>query len=113
MFANIYYKGVERPLEDIYALILFAIIGGIVMASFGNLILFFVGLETLSISFYVLAGSKKFDIASNEAAMKYFLTGSFATGFLLFGIALVYGVSGSFNLEAINVYVLSCKGSVP
>jgi NADH-quinone oxidoreductase subunit N len=113
MFANIYYKGVERPLEDIYALILFAIIGGIVMASFGNLILFFVGLETLSISFYVLAGSKKFDIASNEAAMKYFLTGSFATGFLLFGIALVYGVSGSFNLEAINAYILSCKGTIP
>ncbi len=113
MFANIYYKGVERPLEDIYALILFALIGGIIMASFGNLILFFIGLETLSISFYVLAGSKKFDIASNEAAMKYFLTGSFATGFLLFGIALVYGVSGSFNLEAINAYVLSCHGSVP
>jgi NADH-quinone oxidoreductase subunit N len=45
--------------------------------------------------------------------MKYFLTGSFATGFLLFGIALVYGVSGSFNLEAINAYVLSCKGTVP
>ncbi len=113
MFANIYYKGVERPLEDIYALILFALIGGIVMASFGNLILFFVGLETLSISFYVLAGSKKFDIASNEAAMKYFLTGSFATGFLLFGIALVYGVSGSFNLEAINSYVIANNGSVP
>ena len=113
MFANIYYKGVERPLEDVYALILFALIGGIVMASFGNLILFFIGLETLSISFYVLAGSKKFDIASNEAAMKYFLTGSFATGFLLFGIALVYGASGSFNLEAINAYVVSCKGTVP
>ncbi len=113
MFANIYYKGVERPLEDIYALILFAIIGGIVMASFGNLILFFVGLETLSISFYILAGSKKFDIASNEAAMKYFLTGSFATGFLLFGIALVYGASGSFNLEAINAYVVSAKEGVP
>ncbi len=113
MFANIYYKGVERPLEDVYSLILFALIGGIVMASFGNLILFFVGLETLSISFYVLAGSKKFDIASNEAAMKYFLTGSFATGFLLFGIALVYGASGSFNLEAINAFVLSCKGTVP
>jgi len=113
MFANIYYKGVERPLEDVYALILFALIGGIIMASFGNLILFFIGLETLSISFYVLAGSKKFDIASNEAAMKYFLTGSFATGFLLFGIALVYGVSGSFNLDAINSYVVANHGSVP
>ena len=113
LFAGIYYKGVERPLEDIYALILFAIIGGIQMASFGNLILFFIGIETLSISFYILAGSKKFDIASNEAAMKYFLTGSFATGFLLFGIALVYGASGSFNLEAINNYVIAQNGNVP
>ena len=113
MFAGIYYKGVERPLEDVYALIIFAIIGGIEMGSFGNMILFFVGLETLSISFYILAGSKKFDIASNEAAMKYFLTGSFATGFLLFGIALVYGVSGSFNLEAINAYVVSMHGKIP
>lgn len=113
MFAGIYYKGVERPLEDIYALILFALIGGIQMASFNNLILFFIGLETLSISFYILAGSKKFDIASNEAAMKYFLTGSFATGFLLFGIALVYGASGSFNLEAINQYVIASGGKEP
>jgi NADH-quinone oxidoreductase subunit N len=113
MFAGIYYKGVERPLEDIYALIIFALIGGIEMASFGNLILFFIGLETLSISFYILAGSKKFDIASNEAAMKYFLTGSFATGFLLFGIALVYGASGSFNLDAINQYVVSNNAQVP
>ncbi|MCE1199659.1 MAG: hypothetical protein LWW85_11870, partial [Marinilabiliales bacterium] len=113
MFANIYYKGVERPLEDIYALILFAIIGGIIMASFGNLIMFFIGLETLSISFYVLAGSKKFDMASNEAAMKYFLTGSFATGFLLFGIALIYGVTGSFHLETIDSYIQACKGQIP
>jgi NADH-quinone oxidoreductase subunit N len=113
MFAGIYYKGVERPLEDIYALIIFALIGGIEMASFGNLILFFIGLETLSISFYILAGSKKFDIASNEAAMKYFLTGSFATGFLLFGIALVYGISGSFNLDAINQFVVSSNAQVP
>jgi NADH-quinone oxidoreductase subunit N len=113
MFAAQYYKSVERPLEDIYALILFALIGALTMTSFGNLIMLFVGMETLSISLYILAGSKKFDPASNEAAMKYFLTGSFSTGFLLFGIALVYGVSGSFNLVEINNYITANTGSLP
>lgn len=113
LFAAQYYKAVERPLEDIYALILFALIGALIMTSFGNLIMLFVGMETLSISLYILAGSKKFDIASNEAAMKYFLTGSFSTGFLLFGIALVYGVSGSFNIQEINNYITLNSASLP
>lgn len=113
MFAAQYYKSVERPLEDIYALILFALIGALIMTSFGDLIMLFIGMETLSISLYILAGSKKFDPASNEAAMKYFLTGSFSTGFLLFGIALVYGASGSFNLAAINNYITTNTGVLP
>jgi len=113
MFAAQYYKSVERPLEDIYALILFALIGALIMTSFGDLIMLFIGMETLSISLYILAGSKKFDPASNEAAMKYFLTGSFSTGFLLFGIALVYGASGSFNLAAINSYINANTGALP
>ena len=65
---------------------------------FGNLAMFFLGLEVLSISLYVLAGSKKGDLKSHEAGMKYFLMGSFASGILLFGIALVYGETGSFNI---------------
>ena len=113
MFAGLYYKVVERPLEDIYALFLFALIGAMVMTSFGNLIMLFIGLETLSISLYILAGSKKFDLASNEAAMKYFLTGSFATGFLLFGIALIYGASGSFNLIEVSSYIAENKETLP
>ncbi|MEI6124179.1 MAG: NADH-quinone oxidoreductase subunit N [Bacteroidota bacterium] len=113
MFAGLYYKTVQRPLEDIYALFLFSLVGALVMTSFGNLVMFFVGIETLSISLYILAGSKKFDMASNEAAMKYFLTGSFATGFLLFGIALVYGASGSFNLAEITMYISSNKDTLP
>jgi NADH-quinone oxidoreductase subunit N len=113
MFAGLYYKAVQRPLEDIFALILFALIGGMVMTSFGNLIMLFIGLETLSISLYILSGSKKFDLASNEAAMKYFLTGSFATGFLLFGIALIYGASGSFNLTEISNFIVENKETIP
>ena len=113
IFAPVYYKPVKRPLEDIYALILFALIGGLIMTAFGNLLMLFVGLETLSISLYILAGSKKFDPNSNEAAMKYFLTGSFASGFLLFGIALLYGASGSMNLEAIRLFVVAHKAAMP
>ncbi len=113
VFAPIYYKPVLRPLEDIYALILFALIGAMSMTAFGNLVMFFVGIETLSIALYILAGSKKFDPNSNEAAMKYFLTGSFASGFLLFGIALIYGASGSLNLEEIRTYVISHETMMP
>jgi NADH-quinone oxidoreductase subunit N len=113
MFSGNYYRRVERPLEDVYSLMLFALAGAVVMTSFSNLVMLFIGIEILSISMYILAGSKKFDLASNEAAVKYFLTGSFATGFLLFGIALIYGSTGSFNLNdiasftSLNVYSLS------
>jgi NADH-quinone oxidoreductase subunit N len=104
MFSDNYYKRVERPLEDIYSIMLFSLVGAILMTSFTNLVMLFLGIEILSISMYILSGSKKFDLASNEAAMKYFLTGSFATGFLLFGIALIYGSSGSFSLIEIAAY---------
>jgi len=113
LYAPVYYKPIKRPLEDIYALILFALAGGLMMTSFGNLVMLFLGIETLSISLYILAGSKKSDPASNEAAMKYFLTGSFASGFLLFGIALLYGATGSFNLAEIHHYVLLNQTNLP
>lgn len=113
LFAPVYYKPVKRPLEDVYALILFALVGALTMTAFGNLLMLFVGIETLSLALYILAGSKKFDPNSNEAAMKYFLTGSFASGFLLFGIALLYGATGTMNLEEIHQYVLSHQAGMP
>jgi len=113
IFAPVYYKPVKRPLEDVYALILFALVGAVTMTGFGNLLMLFVGIETLSLSLYILAGSKKHDPNSNEAAMKYFLTGSFASGFLLFGIALLYGASGSMNLEEIRQYVMLHQQNMP
>ena len=113
LFAKFYYKAVQRPLEDIFALFLFALLGGLLMTSFGNLIMLFMGIETLSISLYILAGSKKADSASNEAAMKYFIIGSFASGFLVFGIALIYGASGSFNVTEIGNYVASNSLTTP
>jgi NADH-quinone oxidoreductase subunit N len=86
---------------DHFALILFSLVGAVFMVSYTNLAMLFLGIEVLSISLYILAGSNFKDIFSNEASFKYFLMGSFATGFLLFGIALIYGVTASFNLSEI------------
>ncbi len=107
MFAGHYYKDVVRPLDDIYAIMIFALVGAVMMVSFGNLIVLFLGIETMSIALYVLAGSHKEAITSNEATLKYFLQGSFMSGFLLFGIALIYGSTGSYNLQQIATFVSS------
>ena len=95
----------ESSLTDHYAILLFSIVGAVVMTGFSNMIMLFIGIEILSISMYVMAASNKSDVRSNEAGLKYFLMGAFATGFLLFGIALIYGVCGSFNLTTIANYV--------
>lgn len=86
---------------DKTALVMFVVLGGVIMASFANMAMLFLGLEILSLSLYALAGSRKDSLSSIEAAFKYFLLGSFATGFLLFGITLVYGATGSFEISAI------------
>jgi NADH-quinone oxidoreductase subunit N len=105
-----FYKNEQAQISDYLSIIIFTITGAIAMVSFGNLAMFFLGLEVLSISLYVLAGSKKKDPRSNEAGMKYFLMGSFASGILLFGIALVYGATGSFDLAEISAY--AAQGNV-
>ncbi len=94
----------ETHITDQASLVLFSIAGSIILTSYNNMAMLFLGIEILSISLYVLAGSKKDNIFSNEAAFKYFLMGSFATGFLLMGIALVYGATGSFHLTGIAQY---------
>jgi NADH-quinone oxidoreductase subunit N len=95
----------EAHLTDQTALVLFALAGAVMMASFNNMAMLFLGIEILSIPLYILAGSKRESLASNEAAFKYFLMGSFATGFLLMGIALIYGATGSFQLIQIADYI--------
>jgi len=101
-----YFEKISNHIAEYYAIILFSLAGIIVMVSFYNLTMLFIGIEIMSVSLYILAGIKKSDFASNEAALKYFLMGAFSTGFLLFGIALVYGASGSFNLEIIRNWVI-------
>lgn len=99
-----FYKNEESKISDYLAITIFTICGALALVSFGNMAMFFLGIEVLSISLYILAGSKRKDIRSNEAAMKYFLMGSFASGILLFGIALVYGETASFDIQGIAEY---------
>lgn len=83
------------------SLVLFSSLGMVFMVTANDLLLFFFGLETMSLAVYVLTGMRRDRMESSEAAMKYFLNGAFASGFLLYGIALVYGGTGSTNLTAI------------
>ncbi|MBN2322054.1 MAG: NADH-quinone oxidoreductase subunit N [Acidobacteria bacterium] len=87
---------------EYYSLLLFATSGMCLMVASTDLILTFIGIEILSIATYVLAGFKRNDIRSNESSLKYFLLGSFATAFLLYGIALIYGSTGSTNYQTIR-----------
>ena len=91
----------EEIKGDLYGLMLFVLCGGICMVSFEHLVMLFLGIEILSIPLYVLAGSEQKSLRSNEAALKYFVMGAFATGILLFGITLVYGATGTFVLSEI------------
>ncbi|MHC1742254.1 MAG: NADH-quinone oxidoreductase subunit N [Syntrophobacteraceae bacterium] len=92
---------------EYYSLILFCTLGMMIMASGVELITIFLGLELMSISLYVLAGYTRTRMASNEAAFKYFVLGSFATGFLLYGIALIYGTTGTTEIRAISKYIMA------
>jgi len=94
-------RGTPNEGPEVYALYQVAAIGGIVMASANDLIVLFLGLETLSLAFYVLAASDRRRAESAESGMKYFVLGSFSSAILLYGIALVYGGTGSTNISDI------------
>jgi NADH-quinone oxidoreductase subunit N len=102
-----YYRNEQQHISDYLAILIFTLCGALIMLSFANMAMLFLGIEILSISLYIMAGSKRFDTKSNEAGFKYFLMGAFASGFLLFGIALIYGVTNSFSLEKIGMYVMN------
>ncbi len=87
---------------EFFALVMFSLAGMSIMAAANELIMIFIGLEISSIASYVLAGYLRDDKRNNEAALKYFLLGSFATAFLLYGIAWIYGITGSTNLTEIR-----------
>jgi NADH-quinone oxidoreductase subunit N len=101
------YLGNERAESgEYYALVLFSIVGQCIMATANELIMIFIGLECSSIATYVLAGYLRDDERNNEAALKYFLLGSFATAFLLYGVAWIYGLTGTTNLSEVRRVLL-------
>ncbi|MGH9949009.1 MAG: NADH-quinone oxidoreductase subunit N, partial [Pyrinomonadaceae bacterium] len=95
----------EVPVGEYHALLLFATFGMMFMAAGNDLVIIFLGLETLSIATYVMAGLRRTDLKSNESSMKYFILGSLASAFLLYGMALIYGATGSTNITEIAAKV--------
>ncbi len=89
-------------IAEYFVLIFFVLCGIFLLSSYNNLLMLFLGIEILSIPLYILTGSDKRNMKSNEAALKYFLMGSFSTGLMLMGIALIYGATGSFALEPLH-----------
>ncbi len=106
-----YMKRIGRPYGEIYALVLFAAAGMIFLANANHLASIFVGLETMSICLYVLTGLVREDEGAVESALKYFLLGAFSTGFFLYGIALLYGSTGTMTLT-LMAEGLAASGSV-
>jgi len=99
------YKYLDRELAETgeyHALLLFCVAGQCLMVASNDLIMIFIGLEISSIATYILAGYLRNDKRNNESALKYFLLGSFATAFLLYGIAVIYGIAGSTKLDEIR-----------
>ena len=102
-----YLKRTALNQGEFYALLVLSTLGMIFMAAANDLMMIFLGLELMSIALYVMAGFRKNRFESNEAALKYFLLGAFATGFLLYGMALIYGTTGTTNLTAIGNFLLA------
>ena len=98
-------EGIDGP--EMYVLMMLSAAGGVVMAGAGDLIVLFLGLETLSIPVYVMAALHVRRSESLEAGLKYFVLGAFSSAFLLYGMALVYGATGSLNLVEIRAYFAS------
>ncbi len=93
---------VGNRVAEYNALIFFILTGACLLTSYNNLLMMFLGIEILSIPLYILTGAEKRNLRSNEAALKYFLMGSFSTGLMLMGIALLYGATGSFGLVRVS-----------
>ncbi len=97
-----YLRQIRHNYGEAHALIVFSVVGMMVLASANSLVTIFVGLETMSICLYVLTGMVRESPTANESALKYFLLGAFSTGFFLYGIALLYGATGTMYLNEIG-----------
>lgn len=103
---SVRYITIEKiNLGEYYALILFSTLGMMIMVSTKNLMTLYLGLELMSLSTYILSGFIRTDSKSNEAALKYFILGAFSSAFLLYGISMIYGLTGTTDLKAIAAYI--------
>ncbi len=103
---SIKYISIERVnFGEYYSLIILSTLGMMIMASALDLIALYLGLELMALSTYVLAGFIRHDVKSNEAALKYFLLGAFSSAFLLYGISIIYGLTGTTDIKAIALYI--------
>src|SRR5437016_3389579 len=110
LIASVWIEGEKLPPGEFHSLLLFATCGMMLMASAGDLVIVFFGLEILSISTYVLAGFRRTDVRSNESSLKYFILGSFASAFLLYGIALIYGATATASLPGTtNIAIIATR----
>lgn len=117
LISVVWMEGEHLPAGEFHSLLLFATSGMMLMASGGDLVIIFLGLEILSIATYVMCGFRRTDLRSNESSLKYFILGSFSSAFLLYGIALVYGataqvrgtgvVAGTTNIAQIGERVMA------
>lgn len=105
LISSVWIDRENVPVGEYHSMLMFATVGMLFMASGNDLVIIFLGLETLSIATYVMAGLRKSDLKSNESAMKYFILGAFSTGFLLYGMALTYGATGTTNITEIAAKV--------
>ena len=113
LVAYSYLQRTNMARGEFYPLLLISASGAMFMGSAGDLVVVFVGLELLSIPLYILAGFRRNDARSEESAMKYFLLGAFSTGFLVYGIALIYGATGTTSLQAIFNEIAAAKITSP
>lgn len=103
--STVWVEREDVPIGEYHSLLMFATVGMMLMAAGNDLVVIFLGLETLSIATYVMAGLRRSDLKSNESAMKYFILGSFSSAFLLYGMALIYGATASTNITDIAAKV--------
>ncbi len=103
---SVKYIAIERVnYGEYYSLMLFSTLGMMIMASAGDLIVLYLGIELMALSTYVLAGFIRHAVKSNEAAVKYFLLGAFASALLLYGISLLYGLTGTTDIKGVAAYI--------
>ncbi|HEX9001616.1 MAG TPA: NADH-quinone oxidoreductase subunit N [Blastocatellia bacterium] len=109
LLASQFLRDEALPPGEFFSLIMFATVGMLLLVAAGDLVTVFLGLEIASITTYVMAGYRRYDTRATESSLKYFLLGSFATAFLLYGMALVYGATATTNIAAISATIASDK----